>query len=269
MKLLKKLLPILAILLLVLAVIFLTKNKPATITFLTPKNNLSKFAVFSDIHSNYKNLEKALAIAKSEQVEFIVITGDLTTVGNKSELLKVKNILDSNSLKYYAIPGNHDLWLSRKIKANIWQEVFRTEYQSFKNQNQKFILINNGEEYVGISKEQWQWLEAELQECPQIICLVFMHEPLNHPSSIHVMGEQNLAVASQAAKLVKMLNNNQVKEVFAGHLHFSSTYEIDGIKTTIIGAVTDDRNPQLPRFLEIISNTERKEIILDISQNMD
>jgi predicted phosphodiesterase len=252
---------LIVITLIVLAFILLSFRRQKITPQFIQQPKLSKFAVFSDIHSNYENLEKALAIAKSEQVEFIVITGDLTTVGNKSELLKVKNILDENGLFYYAVPGNHDLFLSRKIKANIWQEVFGTDYQSFKNNNEKFILINNGEDYTGISNEQWQWLINELNDCPQITCLIFMHEPINHPNSTHIMGETNPTIASQAAKLVTMLVDFQVKEVFAGHLHYSNIYTINGIKTTIIGAVSDDRNPQLPRIL-LVEGGIRKEVII-------
>lgn len=263
MKLFKKLLPVLAILFLVLAIVYLTKKKPATTTLRPLENNFSKFVVFSDIHSNYKNLEKALIFAHNGQVEFIVITGDLTTMGNKSELLKVKNILDESGLKYYAIPGNHDLWFSRQIKVSVWQEVFGADYQAFTSQGQKFILINNGEDYTGMSDEQWPWLTNELKDCPQITCLVFMHEPLNHPSSTHIMGEQEAFIASQAANLAKMLVDSQIKEVFAGHLHFSNTYEIDGIKTTIVGAISDYRNLQLPRFLVAEGEDRKEQVISD------
>lgn len=262
----KRLIKILLILTIISAgIIRILSNKPLP-TFetvpLLPTND-TNFAVFSDIHANYKNLEKALVMTESEQAEFIVITGDLTTVGNKSELLKVKNILDKTSLNYYAIPGNHDLYLGRKIEANIWEEVFGADYQSFEKNNQKFILINNADDYFGMNDKQWQWLEIELQECPQITCLVFMHEPLNHPNSTHIMGETSPAIASQAARLVMMLVNNQVKEVFAGHLHFSSTYEINRLKTTIVGALTDDRNPQMPRFLEVFGEERKEQVISD------
>jgi len=207
---------------------------------------------------DYDNLKKALQKTKDSQVNFIIITGDLTSLGEKENLIKVKKILDESEIEYYAVPGNHDIWWGRKFKQDIWGEVFGKSYQSFKKSNQKFILINNADGENGLDgtygtkKEvQQNWLKDELKECLFVDCLVFMHIPINHPSSIYVMGQDNSLVASQAAELKKLFIENKVKQVFAGHLHFSSAYEFEGLKTTIIGAITSERNFQSPKFLQV------------------
>ncbi len=240
-----------------------------------------KFAVMSDIHLDTESLEKGLKKAKKDQAEFLIITGDLTSLGKKDELLEVKKVLDGSGLKYYVVPGNHDLWASRQFKANIFQEVFGKDFQSFttslklrgtsKDEVVKFILVNDGgfggiREVRGDGGEgQGEWLEKELEECPQITCLVFMHMPLNHPNSLHVMGEGNEKVTAEAKKWVEILVQEKVKEVFAGHLHYSSSYELDGLKTTVVGAITRDRNLQSPKFLEAgqeKGKLEKKEIFV-------
>lgn len=223
-----------------------------------------KFAVMGDIHSDWENFRKALGKAKTDMGigdfggvgGFVVITGDLTTLGKKSELLEAKKILDESGLKYYVIPGNHDLWWGSKYKKDVWREVFGESYQSFKIEETKFILVNNGgiegvEGYGGKKGNQAVWLKKETEECPKIYCLVFLHMPLNHPTSLHVMGEGNTSVAGEAGRIREMLVRKGVKEIFAGHLHFSSSYELDGLKTTIVGAVVSERNFQSPKFLEI------------------
>lgn len=216
-----------------------------------------KFAVMADIHSDTENLQGALLKAKENRVDFVILAGDLTSLGKKEELLEVKNILDKSGLKYFVIPGNHDLWASQKFKANIFQEVFGKDFQSFKvaelqngREEIKFILVNNGGD-KGIEKGESVWLKKELLECPAITCLVFMHIPLNHPTSLHTMGETDPKVASSAGEWVKLLVASKVKEVFTGHLHFSSSYEIDGLRTTVVGAITSERNFQSPKFLEV------------------
>lgn len=236
---------------------------------------LIKFAVMSDIHSDWENFRKALQKAKNEGTEFVIVAGDLTTVGKESELLEAKRILDESGLKYYAVPGNHDVWWGRKFKDDIWGEVFGNSFQSFKDDGIKFILVNNGDgengaigiigEIGGIREKQEDWLKKEAEECLRIYCLVFMHMPLNHPSSLHIMGEENPAVASEAAELVKLFVKNQVREIFVGHLHFSSSYELNGLKTIVIGAVSAERNFQSPKFLTIKiqnSDLEKKEVFL-------
>lgn len=208
-----------------------------------------KFAVMSDIHLDKENFIKALRKAKTDGMEFVVITGDLTSLGKKDELISMKAVLDQEALPYYAIPGNHDLWADN-FKPTYFQQVFGPDYQSFKKDGVKFILLNNGS-YFGLGEKQRIWLEEEVKECPQIICLVFSHMPFNHPISLHVMGEDNPVGTQEAKEIVKLLVANKVKEAFAGHLHYYSTYELDGLKTTVTGAITSYRNLQSSKFLEV------------------
>lgn len=221
----------------------------------------SKFAVFSDIHSDIKNLGKALETAKKDQMEFIVITGDLTTLGKKEELTAIKNILDQSGLEYHVVSGNHDLWFGKQIKKDVFFEVFGQQLPDFQKDQHKYILINNADEKNGI--QDLLAIEQQVKDCLQIYCLVFLHEPLNHPYSKHIMGENDITVASQAAQLTNMFKRYQIKEIFAGHLHFSSSYELDGLKTTIVGSLATERNTQLPRFLEVFGEDERKEVAIE------
>jgi len=229
-----------------------------------------KFAVMSDIHSDYTNLKKALEIAKTDDNSFVILTGDLTTIGKEEELLGVKKILDESEIKYYVVPGNHDVWYDRRTQKDLFGEVFGKTFTSFKEGNIKFILVNNGDYINGLeglkgTEGQKKWLTEETKECLQITCLVFMHMPLNHPSSIYIMGQNSSAVATEAAQLVKLLVGNKVKQIFAGHLHYSSSYEFEGLRTTIVGAVTSDRNVQSPKFLEVSvsdGNFDQKEVFV-------
>lgn len=236
-------------------------RSPSQETFLSSEVRLSKFAIISDIHSDYKNLERALLLVEENKNDFLIITGDLTTLGKKEELEEVKKILDKSGLRYFVIPGNHDLWAGEQLKVDIYGEVFDYSYKSLKEDGIKYILINNGSDY-GIDEKQEKWLESEVEECPQVYCLVFMHIPLNHPKSIYIMGEENPEVASQAANLIKLLSENKIKEVFAGHLHSSSSYILENLATNIVGAITSNRNFESPKYLEVTLEKRGEEIIL-------
>ncbi|MBM3209274.1 hypothetical protein FJZ40_03210 [Candidatus Shapirobacteria bacterium] len=215
----------------------------------TPLSSFS-FAIISDIHSDYQSLQKSLNKIRADGAEFIIVAGDLTTVGNKKELARVKDILERSGLDYYVIPGNHDLW-STKSGEDPFREVFGQDYQSFQKGQIKFILVNNGDGLVGVDEAQEKWLKRELVDCPKLYCLVFAHMPLNHSLLAHVMGEDNSRVASQAARLVKELVGAKVRELFAGHIHYLSSYELDGLKTTTDGAIYTDKGNQPARFLEV------------------
>jgi hypothetical protein len=38
----------------------------------------------------------------------------------------------------------------------------------------------------------------------------------------------------------------------AGHLHYASSYELGGIRTDIVGAISRERNNQSPRYTELM-----------------
>lgn len=244
--------------------VFPSVDKPASVL---------KFAVMSDMHSDLPNLIKALKQAKTVGVEFVVLTGDLTNIGSTKELEAVKKVLDDSGLPYYAVPGNHDYWQSRNINQPLFQQTFGSNYQTAPIgsdrvklvQSYKLILVDNGDDYNGLGEEQWGWLRKELASCRQIRCLIFLHEPLNHPTSEHIMGESRVNIASEAAELRQELVDAGVKDLFAGHLHSSHHYTLDGLTTWIIGAVASDRNWQTPRFLEVTvgKTLEEREIEIE------
>ncbi|PIS13926.1 hypothetical protein COT65_01645 [Candidatus Shapirobacteria bacterium CG09_land_8_20_14_0_10_47_13] len=207
------------------------------------------FAVISDIHADYDSLQKALDFARADGVSFIIVAGDLTTVGAPAELQKIKAVLAKNNLPYYVVPGNHDLW--SKGGLGNFTTVFGPDFQFFQKGEVKFILINNADGSKGVGEGQQEWLDQELADCFKLYCLVFAHMPLNHPYFTHVMGEGSPLVANQAAELVKKLTSHQVKKLFAGHVHYFSSYELDGLKTHTDGAVFSDKGTVSPRFLEI------------------
>lgn len=189
-----------------------------------------KFGVMADIHSDTTHLERALIKAKEDGLELVIVAGDLTKVGKVEELRVVKEVLDQSGMEYYAIPGNHDK------NIGTFKELFGDNYRSFRKGEYKFILIDNSS-WRGLGVEQRRWLEAEVGECRIIYCLVIMHMPLNNGFSEHVMGEDNEKVTAEAKELVVLLRDNGVKEIMAGHLHYASSYELEGIRTSLVGAI--------------------------------
>jgi len=234
-------------------------SQPLTSTI----NPVLKIAVMSDIHSDLVHLKQALAKVKERNLSKIIIIGDLTTVGTREELTAVKKVLDASGLTYYSVPGNHDYWFINKSRIDVYGEVFGQHYQSFKEGGNKFILMDNGGDTVG--EDQMAWVKSELVECKVVACLVFAHKPLNHPNSDYTLDKDS---PEESKELTALFTSNGVKEIFAGHLHTSYHYELNGLTTTLDGAVTSDRNWQTPRFLEIdLSSTgdvvKREEVTLD------
>lgn len=204
-----------------------------------------KVAIMADVHSDDVELKSLLNKAKSNEVELVVIAGDLTIDGSKGELIKIKEVLDESNLKYAVVPGNHEYY------SNDFVKVFGKNYQSIRLGDVKLILIDNAF-WQGLGEEQKKWIEGEMAECRVLVCLSVMHKPLNNVLSTHVMGENNKKVTEEAVWLRDLLINSGVKQIEAGHLHYASSYELEGIRTDIVGAISRERNNQSPRYTELV-----------------
>lgn len=227
------------------------KNKVQSAT----KETAFNFVLIADSHSDNANLKKALAMIKAWDAQFLIGLGDYTDVGILDELKNAKLELDSVGIRYFLTPGDHDLWDSRdKSKSPLtnFNQVFGPSYQSFNYQNFKFIILFNSDNYIGIDTSQMDWLKKALDQAKEdgLNILVFVHEPLFHPSSDHVMGRVEPNLKDQARELIKLFVNAGVKKIFAGDTHLFSEYNDPetGLSMVTIGAITSERNLQLPRF---------------------
>lgn len=217
-----------------------------------------KFLLIADSHSDNLNLQKALDQAKQQfpDIEFIIGLGDYTTVGTINELEKTKKTLDSVGIRYFLIPGDHDLWDCRNrelVPTECFKQVFGPAYQSFTFNNFKFLLLDNSDNYTGFDSNQRKWITEEIEKTKNEGVkgvFVFVHIPLYHPSSDHVMGRVEKSLKSQAKELMFELKEAGVKKVLAGDIHFFSEYSepVTGLSMGTAGAVTIERNPQAPRF---------------------
>ena len=204
-----------------------------------------KVAIMADIHSDSEQLEKMLFKAKNSGVEMVIIAGDLTDRGEKEDLIKIKDVLTKSGLKYVAIPGD------REKNLNNFKDVFGEDYQSIEIDRIKFILINNAS-WHGLGAEQKKWIETEVKDCNEKMCLAVMHKALNNLFSAQIMGEGNEKVAAEARWLVQLFIASGVKRIEAADLHYSTSYELEGIRTDIVGAISREDNLQSSRYTELM-----------------
>lgn len=224
-------------------------NKPVAFSFI----------LVADSHSESDYLRKTIeqGKAKASNLAFIIGLGDYTEVGTLQDLRAAKNEFDTAGVRYFVIPGDHDLWDGRDKTDNPlvnFETVFGVPYQSFVYQNVKFVLIDNADNYTGIDQKQLDWIDSELmkartQDNAKLV-FAFVHEPLYHPSSTHIMGRVEENVKKQVKNLITTLKSGGVNEVFSGDLHFFTRYEEPQMKLpmTTIGAALSARNTQAPRY---------------------
>ena len=222
------------------------------------QNVLFKFLLIADSHNDNINLKKALIQAKDNNpdLKFIIGLGDYSSVGTPLELQSAKKVLDASGLRYFLTSGDHDLWDCRNrnlIPQACFSGVFGPPFQSFAFENFEFLLLDNSDDYKGIEEKERKWIDNELERIknnPGRGIFVFLHEPLFHPSSEHIMGKLEPALKEQAKDLMFALKEAGVKKVFAGDLHFFSQYNepVTNLSMATIGAISTERNPQVPRY---------------------
>lgn len=236
------------------------QSQPDPESLTEPANSVIafRFLLVADSHNDNVSLNKAISQGKLKfpNLKFIVGLGDYTEVGAVDELKNAKAVFDSFSLRYFLIPGDHDLWDCRNRNlppVSCFNQVFGPAYQGFTFDNFQFLLLDNSDNYTGFGQEQLKWITQELDKTKQEKVkgiFVFVHEPLYHPSSDHVMGWVEKDLKSQSLGLMFQLKQAGVAKVFAGDIHYFSEYTEPktNIAMATIGAVTPERNPQAPRF---------------------
>ena len=214
-----------------------------------------RVAIMADIHSDSEQFEKMLFKAKNNEVKMVIVAGDLADRGEKEDLLKIKDVLIKSGLKYAVVPGD------REKNLNNFKDVFGDDYQSIEIDGVKFILINNAS-WHGLGAEQKKWIETEVKDCDEKVCLAVMHKALNNLFSTQIMGEGNEKVAAEAKWLSQLLVTSGVKRIEAADLHYSTSYELEGIRTDIVGAISRQDNLQSSRYTELMINKETIERIV-------
>lgn len=214
-----------------------------------------KFALLADSENDNQDLSRAIAQAKAAGVSFIMDLGDLSRVGTVGELGAVKTLFDESRLTYYVLPGDHDFWDSRNRgfpPPTDFNIVFGPNYQSLIYDKVGFVMVDNSDDYDGISPTEQGWIKDQLQlmQGRQQLIFVLSGTPFYHPSSNHVMGRVEPALKSQAEAMISLFNRYQVSEVMSGDTHLFSEYTEPetGLKMMTVGAITAERNLELPRY---------------------
>ncbi|KKS16753.1 MAG: Metallophosphoesterase [candidate division WWE3 bacterium GW2011_GWC1_41_7] len=220
---------------------------------------LASIVLLADSHDKTELLKKSLEMAKEIKPDYVFHLGDLTDLGLLETLREAKGVLDSSGLKYYAISGDHDLWKS--VGPENFLNVFNKNYHSVTVGDNKFVLFDNSANYSTVSDVQMSWFENELTDADFVV----LSQPLYHPVNDRVMGvvngEEVMKVKEQAGKILDMIRNSGVEAIIAADHHQYSEYE-DPVNSNlthyVVGAITDTRNIQTPRFavLKIYENRD-------------
>ncbi|HEX2607669.1 MAG TPA: PQQ-binding-like beta-propeller repeat protein [Flavisolibacter sp.] len=150
-----------------------------------------RFAFISDTHIGSPNggaeedLRRTVAdINSRNDLDFVVITGDITELGKNTEIALAKKILDSLKIPYYIVPGNHDTGWSES-GGLTFNRIFGDDKFYFTHKGIHFIACASGP-YVRMSdghipRSNVNWLKEKLSKIGPAEPVVFLnHYPLDN-----------------------------------------------------------------------------------------
>lgn len=185
-----------------------------------------KFAHVTDTHIGGETAAEdlrrtVLDINLNSEIKFVLITGDITEFGSDEELLLAKQILDSLTLPWYIVPGNHDANWSES-GGNSFRRVFGSETFEFKYNGYQFVGTNSGPNMRmspgQIPRENLVWMDSVFNAEPASeIPLIFInHYPLDS-------GLNNWYEA------IDRLKTRNVQLALCGHGHNNMMMDFEGI----------------------------------------
>ncbi|MGE0021638.1 MAG: PQQ-binding-like beta-propeller repeat protein [Draconibacterium sp.] len=185
-----------------------------------------QFALVTDTHvggsTGAADLELTVAdINLNPDIEFVILSGDVTEFGSERELLEAKSILNKLGKPCYVLPGNHDSKWSESGN-NDFVTIFGAEEFSFEKNGFLFIGTASGPNMRMapglVPREQMVFLEKTLRQMKDTAQPVIFinHYPL----------DESLANAGEVIELLKTRN---IQVSLLGHGHTNKKFDFEGI----------------------------------------
>lgn len=188
-----------------------------------------KFVHLSDTHIGSATGADDLRITvkdinENADIQFVIITGDITEFGSDEEIKLAKQILDRLNKPWYIIPGNHDSNWSES-GANTFKEIFGNETFAFNASGFLFLGTHSGPNMRmspgQIPRENIVWLDSMLKATDDATPIVFAN---------HYPQDSGLNNWFEAIDRLKQKN---IQLIICGHLHTNRVMNFEGIPAVV------------------------------------
>jgi outer membrane protein assembly factor BamB/predicted phosphodiesterase len=188
-----------------------------------------KYAFVTDTHvgtaTGEEDLRRTVSdINTQKDIDFVLITGDITEMGTNDELKLAKTILSGLNKNYYIIPGNHDTGWSESGGVSFIKE-FGNDKFTFDYNGYRFIACASGP-YVRMSdghipRDATVWLDNILKKTPANMPIVFInHYPIDNS-------------LDNWYEAIDRLKKKNIQYAICGHGHQNKAYNFEGIESTM------------------------------------
>ena len=188
--------------------------------------------LYSDTPNTLERV-KAMMERITPKPAFVVVSGDLTNHGSPESFAALKQHLASVEVPVLLALGNHDKrgpFYQVMLGRNSEDPYFYS--QTFGNLH--VIVLDSstpGKVDGAVEPEQFEWLEAELNQQPDLPKLIVIHHP---PCSINFSIFDHITFnAADAERLGTMLKGHNIVGILSGHVHFDRFAVWQGIPCII------------------------------------
>ncbi len=185
-----------------------------------------KFAQVTDTHvgsaTGAEDLRRTVRdLNQQKDIDFVVLSGDVTEFGSDEELQLAKQILDSLHLPLYVIPGNHDSNWSES-GANSFRKVFGGETFFFRHKGYMFMGTASGPNMrMGpgqVPRENIVWMDS----------VFAAHSDIETPL-IYINHYPQDSSLNNWYEVIDRLKQRNVQLILCGHGHVNKRYDWEGI----------------------------------------
>jgi len=191
---------------------------------------LFSFALLTDTHISTSNpkpmedLQRSIAdINQNPEIDFVVVTGDLTESGDRKSIEAIKNALEQLNVPFYAASGNHETTWSESGVMDF-SRVFGDSRFAFSHNGMFFIGFNSGPVIRmadgHVAPQDIAWLKHNLDSVSQAgnaPIFVFTHYPLRNGD------------VDNWYEVTDVLRQHNVQCIMGGHYHRNLLFDCDGI----------------------------------------
>ena len=185
------------------------------------------FALLTDLHItqgtlSVEDLENSVKqINNTKEIDFVIVSGDITETGDRASLQMAKSILDKLNVKYYITSGNHETkWSASGCTA--FGDIFGSDHFAFEHKGVRFFGFNTGPVLRmadgHVSPQDITWLKEELSKKDKSLPVILTtHYPLQ-------FGD-----VDNWYELTDAVRAYNIRAVLGGHYHRNAVFAYDGI----------------------------------------
>ena len=214
-----------------------------------------RFAQLTDLHLSPNNpnptedlLRSVAQINAMDDVDFVLVTGDITEEGDRASMEKVKSCLDLLKVKYYVALGNHETkWSDSGCTA--FGEIFGSERFEFEHKGFLFLGFNSGPlmrmAYGHVVPQDIRWMTERMEQAGKDKPVILV--------SHYPMKEGDVDNWYEVTDAVRPYN---VRLFIGGHYHANQVHRYDGIPGVLMRSnLRDKDNKQGYGIYEVTSDS--------------